>query len=159
MKKMLVFIVTNLVARSVFAAPAPVEPLKMISSDKGVAVYADTCSNGANSTDGETVREFIKNMEADKNSKLYKIEQKAAQERKAEVYVWVSEPTLAAHVRMGCGESYNKQIAMVNTQEKAYNGHNMRTSYIIVIKDTVEGGVRTLELVDVKPFSLKSDNE
>jgi hypothetical protein len=157
MKPAFAFAAVNLLAVSVLAAPSPVEPLKMINSNKGVAVYSDSCSNGGNSSDDKTVRDFITAMEADKNSKLYAIEQAALKQRTEESYVWVAEPTLAAHTRMGCADSYNKHIATVNTQIKGYNGHDMETQYIIVIKDTVEATVRTLELVEVTPFVLKSD--
>jgi hypothetical protein len=98
-------------------------------------------------------------MEADTNSKLYKIEQRALKMRKdADASVWVADPIEAAHVRNGCGSSYNKLIATVNTR-LAYNGHDVETQYIIVIKDIVEEAERRLELVDVKPFFIKADEE
>jgi hypothetical protein len=160
MKKALVLIAAQLLAVTAFAAsetPAPVEPLKMVTSNKGVAVYADKCSNGANASDYATVNEFIKKMESDKNSKLYAIEQRAMKSRNEEAYVWTSAPTLASHIRMGCSDSYNKLIATLSTQLKTTNAHEMETQYIIVIKDTVEADVRTLELIDVKAFPVNSE--
>ena len=154
-----IFLATNAFASTNEESPTPVEPLKMLNSNKGLIVYSDNCSNGANSSDKKSVREFITKMEADTNSKLYKIEQRALKMRKdADASVWVADPIEAAHVRNGCGSTYNKLIATVNTR-LAYNGHDVETQYIIVIKDIVEEAERRLELVDVKPFFIKADEE
>lgn len=160
MKKILVLIAAQLLAVTAMAAseaPTPIEPLKMITSDKGLAVYSEVCSNGRNSSDEQTVRDFIKAMENDNNSKLYKAEQAAVKSRYSDAYVWVSPTTLAANIRMGCSDAYNTLIATITTQIKSTNAHDMETQFIVVIKDTVIGTERTLELVEVKPFQVKSE--
>lgn len=165
MKQIIIFSLAILLSSSAFAStneesPTPVEPLKMLNSNKGLIVYRDNCSNGANTTDKKSLREFITKMEADTNSKLYKIKQRALKVRKdADAAVWVADPIVVAHVRNGCGATYNKLIATVNTRLVSYNGHDMETQFIIVIKDIVEGAERRLELVDVKPFFIKADEE
>jgi hypothetical protein len=143
----------------------PTQPIQLVTPDQGVAIYADTCSNGANSSDDQTVREFIALMEKNPKSKLYQLEQKAKAAAHARfpdyelTYVWVSSAIPAAHVRLGCATTYNKLIATVQTEVGPTNSHFAETHFLVIIKDTVEGGKRTLELTESKPLRIKSDQE
>lgn len=165
MKNLLLLTVT-MSASLAFAeeAPKPVKPLQMLSPDKGVATYQDHCSNGANSTDMDTVRTFIQLMEKDPKSKLFQLEEKAKAETHAEnldfprTYVWVSDVITASHIRSGCAGTYNKLVAAVQTEIGPYNGHDGQTRYLIIIEDTVKGATRTLEFKESQALKIKSED-
>lgn len=131
--------------------------LIMDGHDAGHIMYADRCSNGANSDDAGRDK-FIAAMRADRRSKL-------AQTLAAAEARFVRDKTLyeidlgdwftTYHLRMGCGETSISWSAPIYLLSKHSNMHEVQTKYLVTIDDNVVADRRTFRLRSIAPLALR----
>ena len=142
-------------------APRPDAPklgeLIMDGHDAGHILYADRCSNGANSDDAGRAK-FIAAMRADKRSKLAQT-LAAAEARfvrdKTYHEIDLGDWFMTYHLRIGCGETSISFSAPIQLLSKMSNIHELQTKYLVTIDDNVVADRRTFRLRSVAPLALR----
>lgn len=131
--------------------------LIMDGHDAGHILYADRCSNGANSEDVGRAK-FIAAMRADQQSKLAQTlaaaEARFARDKtyyEIDLGSWFT----TYYLRMGCGETSISFSAPINLLAKMSNTHELQTKYLVTIDDDVVGDRRTLRLRSITPLALR----
>jgi hypothetical protein len=142
-------------------APVPDAPrlgeLIMDGHDAGHILYADRCSNGANSDDAGRAK-FIAAMRADKQSKLART-LAAAEARfvrdKQFHEIELGDWFMTYHLRIGCGEKSISFSAPIYLLSKMSNTHEMQIKYLVTIDDNVVDDRRTFRLRSITPLALR----
>jgi len=131
--------------------------LIMDGHDAGHILYADRCSNGANSDDAGRAK-FIAAMRADKRSKLAQT-LAAAEARfirdKTFHEIDLGDWFMTYHLRDGCGQMSISFSAPINLLSKMSNIHELQIKYLVTIDDNVVADRRTLRLRSITPLALR----
>jgi len=136
-------------------APLKPKPLTMKDADTGVVIYADACSNGANSEDANRTK-YLAKMLANKASKVAKLKAQLEQDNEnfaAELGSW--EQTY--NLRDGCGEYSKSFSALLSIRSTMGNSHELYTKYLVTIDDEVTGQQRTFSVRSLQPITVRSE--
>jgi hypothetical protein len=141
------------------AKPDAAKPGELIMDghDAGHILYADRCSNGANSDDAGREK-FIAAMRADKRSKLAQtIAAAEARFVRDRTYyeIDLGDWFMTYHLRDGCGEMSISFSAPINLLSKMSNIHELQIKYLVTIDDNVVADRRTLRLRSIVPLALR----
>jgi hypothetical protein len=131
--------------------------LVMDNHDEGHIMYADRCSNGANSERAGFDR-FVAALRADPRSKLARALADADKKfvtDKTFYEIALGDWIQTYHLRMGCAETSNSYSAFVFLQSKMSNTHELVTKYVITIDDDVVADRRQLRVRSVVPLALR----
>lgn len=131
--------------------------LVMDGHDRGHIVYADRCSNGANS-DRAGFDHFVAALRADPRSRLARTLARAearfvTDKQFYEVALGDWIPTY--HLRDGCADESISYSAFVFVRAKQGNSHELWTKYLITIDDDVAADRRMLRVRSVVPLALR----
>lgn len=142
-------VLSLLVSSAALAAPPK---LVMKGHDAAEAIYADKCSNGANSEKGNRDA-FVAKMLADKESTLAKAKAKL-EEKDYEVVLdgW----TQTFHLRDGCAGTSMSYSAFLIKRSTMGNSHEVTAFSVVTIDDDVEADKRTLKLRAITPMSSRT---
>jgi hypothetical protein len=147
-------------ASSALADPKPkLGELTMDGHDAGHIMYADKCSNGANSDEpGRT--KFIAALQADKQSKLARtiagLQPKPGPDGlEFEVILGDWFPTY--HLRDGCSDASVSWSAPLQIASKMSNEHALVTRFLVTIDDDVASDKRTFKLRSIVALKLREN--
>jgi hypothetical protein len=139
--------------------PMPSQPplgqLTMKGADAATAIYADKCSNGANSEEGNRAK-FIAIMLADPKSKLGALRAKLEKAAGPDYEVQLGEWTQSFHERDGCADVAISFSALVLVKSKQGNSHEVAANALVTIDDDVAADTRTLRLREITPLKLRT---